>query len=146
MALPVTEPRLTQPYAAEDVVHAIYIGNDGELADLYRLKLELDGYGVTLAFSGTEGLAQARKRMPDIMFIDLGPGDESLLQTHRILRGDRVLKDIPAVLVWRGDNDAPTIERLGLGAKDFLVKAIGAHSAYTWTDVTSGRIPFDLIQ
>ena len=27
-----------------------------------------------------------------------------------------------------------------------LVKANGAHSAYTWTDVTSGRIPFDLIQ
>jgi len=128
MALPITEPWLTRPQIAEDseeLVEAIYIGGDGDLADLYRLKLEMDGYRVALASSGTDASAQARKRVPDILFIDLGPADQPLLQTHRTLRRDRDLKDIPAVLLWRGGTDSPTIERLGLGARDFLVKAVG---------------------
>ena len=127
MALPITEPWFTRPAEAEDgeeLVEAIYIGGDGDLADLYRLKLAMDGYRVALASSGTEALAHARKRVPDILFIDLGPADKPLLQTHRTLRRDRALKDIPAVLLWRGGTDPPTIESLGLGARDFLVRAV----------------------
>lgn len=146
MALPVTEPRLTGPTDAEAPVDAIYIGGDGALADLYRLKLEMDGYLVRLASTGPEGLAQARKRIPDIIFIDLGPADPSLLDTHRALRRSRDLQHIPAILLWRGETDAPTIESLSLSSRDFLVKANGSHSEYTWTDVTSGRIPFGYVQ
>jgi len=146
MALPVTEPRLTWPHDAEAMVEAIYIGGDGALADLYRLKLEMDGYLVRLAATGPEGLTQARTRIPDIIFIDLGPADPSLLDTHRTLRRDRDLKEIPAVLLWRGETDAPTIESLRLSSRDFLVKANGSHSEYAWIDVTSGRIPFGFVQ
>jgi PleD family two-component response regulator len=142
MALPATDARIAPQPDDEVLVEAIYIGGDGGLADLYRLKLEMDGYLVRLASTGTEGLAQARKRIPDIVFIDLGPADESLLQTHRRLRRDRELKDIPAVLLWRGDTDPLTIESLGLGARDFLVRANGSHSEPAWLDVTSGRMPF----
>lgn len=147
IALPISESLLTRPHdPTEELVEAIYVGADGALADLYRLKLELDGYGVTLASTGTEGLARARKRPPDIMFIDLGAGDDSLLQTHRLLRRDPDLKDIPAVLLWRGETDAPTIKSLGLGVMDFLVKANGANTAHAWPDVTNGRIPFGYVQ
>ena len=147
LALPISESRLTRPHdPTEEPVEAIYIGSDGALADLYRLKLELDGYGVTLVPPGTEALEKARKRLPDIMFIDLGPGDDSLLQTHRLLRRDRDLKDIPAVLLWRGETDAPTIKRLGLGANDFLVKANGANAEHGWPNFTQGRIPLGFVQ
>ena len=141
-----TDPRFTRPHDAEEAVEAIYIGGDGALADLYRLKLEMDGYRVGLASTATQALAHARKRPPDIVFIDLGPADQPLLETHRTLRRHPDLKDIPAVLLWRGDTDAPTLQRLGLGANDFLVKANGSHSEHAWTDVTSGRIPFGFIQ
>src|SRR3981081_74298 len=106
MALTVTEPRLTRPHDDDEMVEAIYIGGDP----------------APLAPTGTGALAQPRKRLPDIVFIDLGPADQPLLQTHQTMRQDRDLKDIPAILLWRGSTDSPTIERLGLGAKDFLVK------------------------
>jgi CheY-like chemotaxis protein len=148
MALPIAQPWLIPPHdaeAAEDLVEAIYVGGDGALADLYRLKLEMDGYRVALASTETEALAHARKRLPDLVFIDLGPADKPLLQTHRTLREDRALKDIPAILLWRGGIDTPTIESLGLGANDFLVKANGSYAGYTWPDVASGRLPLRFV-
>jgi DNA-binding response OmpR family regulator len=145
MALTVTEPRLTRPHDDDELVEAIYIGGDGALADLYKLKLEMDGYRVALASTGTEALAQARKRLPDIVFIDLGPADQPLLQTHQTMRRDRDLKDIPAILLWRGSTDSPTIARLGLGANDFLVKANGSHSEPAWLDISNGRVPFRFV-
>src|ERR1700738_3689658 len=123
MALPVVEPWITRPQDGEEPVEAVYIGTDEALADLYKLKLEMDGYRVKLAQTGTEGLAQARERIPDIVFLEVGPADPSLLQTHRLLRRDRDLKEIPVVLLWRGDSDPPTIQGLALGVKDFLVRA-----------------------
>ena len=145
MALPATEPRIARPLDDEEPVEAIYIGGDGTLADLYKFKLEMDGYRVALASTETEALAHARKRLPDIVFIDLGPPDQPLLQTHRALRQNRDLKEIPAVLLWRGGTDPPAIESLGLGAKDFLVKANGSHSQHAWPEVSSGRIPFRFV-
>jgi DNA-binding response OmpR family regulator len=146
MALAVTEALLTRPPDVEDAVDAIYVGGDGALADLYRLKLEMDGYRVALASTSAEALAQARKRLPDIVFIDLGPADESLLQTHRILRRDRDLKDVPAVLLWRGDDDVATIQSLHLGVKDFLVKANGSYAEHSGSDLSESRLPFRYVQ
>jgi PleD family two-component response regulator len=146
MALAVTEALLTRPHDDEEPVEAIYIGGGGALADLYKFKLEMDGYRVTLAPTGTEGLAQARERLPDIVFIELGPADQSLLRTHRLLRQDRELKDVPAVLLWRGDTDEPTIQGLHLGAKDFLVKANGTHTEPASSDFSESRLSFRYVQ
>jgi DNA-binding response OmpR family regulator len=147
MVLPVTESWITRPHdVSDDAVEAIYIGGDPALADLYKFKLEMDGYRVTLAPTDTAGLAQARARIPDIVFLDLGPSDQSLLQMHRTLRRDPDLKDIPVVLLWRGDADASTIQSLHLGVRDFLVKAGGTHSERAWTDLADSRLPFRYVQ
>jgi len=146
IALPVTEPWITRTQDGEEPVEAVYIGVDEALADLYKLKLEMDGYRVTLAQTGTEGLAYARQRVPDIVFLELAPADPSSLQTHRMLRRDRDLREIPVVLLWRGDADAPSIQSLGLGAKDFLVRANGSHSEQSWSDQSVSRLPFRYAQ
>jgi DNA-binding response OmpR family regulator len=130
MAMPIAEPWIARLLDDDEAVEAVYIGGDGALADLYKLKLEMDGYRVTMAVTGTEALAQARERIPDIVFIDLGPADESLLRTHQMLRRDRDLKDVPAVLLWRGDADAATIRSLRLTFKDSLVKVNGPHAEH----------------
>jgi two-component system, OmpR family, response regulator len=146
MAMPVVESRITLPDIAEDPVAAIYVGGDPAVAELYKFKLEMDGYWVTLAGSGTQGLAQARERIPDVIFLDLGPADQSLLHMLRTLRRDRDLKDIPVVLLWRGDVDAPTIQSLRLGLKDFLVKASGTHPEHAWSDLSDSRPPVRYVQ
>lgn len=139
MALP-DEPWISRPQDGEEPVEAVYIGTDEALADLYKLKLEMDGYRVTFAPTGTEGLAHARERLPDIVFLEVWPADPSSLQTHRLLRRDRALKEIPVVMLWRGDTDVPAIQSLGLGVKDFVVRANGSHSEQSWSDQSVSRL------
>jgi DNA-binding response OmpR family regulator len=146
MAMPLSEPWISRQLDDDDTVEAIYIGGDGALADLYKLKLEMDGYRVTMAVTGTEVLAQARERIPDIVFIDLGPADESLLQMHRMLRRHRDLKDVPAVFLWRGDVDAETIRGLRLSVKDFLVKVNGSHVEHVASYLSESLLPFQYAQ
>jgi DNA-binding response OmpR family regulator len=147
MALPVTEPWITRPHnITDEPVAALYIGGDQGLAELYKLKLEMDGYWVTWAATGTEALAQALERKPDIVFLDLGPADQSLLHMHRTLRRDPDLKDLPVVLLWRGNADDPIIQGLHLGPKDFLVKANGTHPDHVWSDLADSRPLFRYVQ
>lgn len=144
MALAATEPSIAQPYdTTDEPMLALYIGDDNGLADLYKLKLEMDGYVVTLAATGTEGLARLRQQVPDIMFLDLGPADQSLLEMLRKVRRKGDLEDVPAVLLWRGGTDEPTIQGLRLGPRDFLVRANGTHPDQVWPNV-SDRLPFYL--
>ena len=142
MAMPIAEPWIARLLDDDEVVEAVYIGGDGALADLYKLKLEMDGYLVTMAVTGTEALAKARKRIPDIVFIDLGPADDSLLRTYRMLRLDRDLKDVPAVLLWRGNGDAATVRSLRLTIKDFLVKVNGSHAEHAGSYLSESRLPY----
>lgn len=147
MALSATERWITRPHdTTDEPVHALYIGGDTALAELYKLKLEMDGYWVALAATGTEGLARAQEQIPDIVFLDLGPADQSLLHMHRALRRDPDLKDLPVVLLWRGDTDQPTIEGLRLGVKDFLVKANGTHPEAAWSELSDSRLLFRFAQ
>jgi DNA-binding response OmpR family regulator len=142
-----TDPRITRPHDdPEDPVEVIYIGGDPGLADLYRVKLEMDGYSVRLASTGNEGLAQARGRKPDIMFLDLDPAYQGSLQTLRTLRQDGALQNIPVIVLWRVGSDVTAIERLQLGVKEFLVKRNGARGNDAWADLLDTRPEFRFAQ
>lgn len=142
MALAAAEASIARPHdTIDEPVRALYIGGDNGLADLYKLKLEMDGYVVTLAATGTEALARVRQQVPDMIFLDLGPADQSLLEVLRTLRRKGDLQDVPAILLWRGGTDEATIQGLRLGPRDFLVKANGTHPDLVWPSVSDG-LPF----
>lgn len=41
------------------------------LVKMYKTKLELEGYEVDVAYNGTQGLEQLRKKKPDLILLDL---------------------------------------------------------------------------
>ena len=106
----------------EEVLEVTFIGEDQSLAELYRLKLELDGYWVTLAPSLAEGLEHLHDRTPDIAFLDLGVGDEAPFDVLGMVRQDPALRHLPVVLLLRDGVGAATVDDLHLSAGDFLVK------------------------
>ena len=55
----------------DEDVNVLFIEDDPAVAEMYKLKLELDGYRVTVAKSGEEGLDQAKRHVPDIVFLDI---------------------------------------------------------------------------
>src|ERR687888_509140 len=56
---------------AADDIRVLFVEDDPTVAQMYRLKLELDGYQVVMAKDGEEGLKLAAKLKPDIIFLDI---------------------------------------------------------------------------
>src|SRR3979409_2716580 len=66
---------------------------------MYKLKLELDGYAVTVAPDGEAGLKMAKESRPDIVFLDIRLPKMDGFAVLEELRGDAATKDIPVVIL-----------------------------------------------
>jgi DNA-binding response OmpR family regulator len=109
----------------------LLVEDDHDIAGMYRLKLQYDGYRVHVAMTGEMALALAFQSRADlVMRLPTIDG----LQVLAALRADRRTFSLPVVILSNCD-DPDLIERgLELGALDYLIK-----SRITPTEV-SGRI------
>jgi PAS domain S-box-containing protein len=86
----------------------ILVADDNrDAADSMALILELGGYDVTVAHSGTEALEKARASMPDVMILDIGMPDLTGYQVTRRVRaepwGERIF--MLAITGWGQEGD-----------------------------------------
>ena len=106
-----------------DDVRVLFIEDDPTVAQMYKLKLELDGYQVNMAKDGEEGLKLAQELKPDIIFLDIRlPKMDGFAVLER-LRGNEQTRHIPVVILSNyGERDL--VERgLRLGAQEYLIKS-----------------------
>jgi DNA-binding response OmpR family regulator len=108
---------------ADEEVRVLFIEDDVAVAEMYRLKLELDGYIVTIAPDGEQGLKLAREKPPDIVFLDIRLPHMDGFSVLEALRAEKRLSHIP-VIILSNYGEAELVERgLKLGALDYLIKA-----------------------
>ena len=94
-----------------------------DVADLYRLKLQLDGYRVALASDGVAGLKLARSLKPDLVLLDVQIPLLDGLQLLAALREDEATREM-LVVIWSEDDNPDLIrEAERLRAAAYLVKA-----------------------
>ena len=109
--------------AAPDEVRVLFVEDDAFVAQMYRLKLELDGYIVDVAGDGLVALEKARVLAPDIIFLDIRLPKLDGMGVLEALRADRSTAHIPVVILsnW---NEKELVERgARLGALDHLIKS-----------------------
>jgi CheY-like chemotaxis protein len=104
-------------------IHVLFIEDDPTVAQMYRLKLELDGYRVVMAKDGEEGLRMASELRPDIIFLDIRLPKRDGFAVLEAIRDDPGTQDIPVVILSNyGERDL--VERgLRLGAQEYLIKS-----------------------
>ena len=117
-----TLSRPTKSRPPDDNLEVVFIGDDLGLAELYRLKLELDGYWVTTYSTVDDGLKHIRTRMPDLLFLDLGADGRRLSEDLVMLRSDVSIHELPIVLLSRGDIKGVESTAFQSGGQDFLVR------------------------
>lgn len=71
---------------------------------LMELLLQSEGYRVSLASSGKQGLAKIRHSLPDLVVLDLMMPDISGLEVIKHLKNSRQLSDIPTLLLTANAN------------------------------------------
>jgi CheY-like chemotaxis protein len=109
--------------ATPDDVRVLFVEDDASVAQMYRLKLELDGYIVDVAEDGLVALEKARALAPDIIFLDIRLPKLDGIEVLEALRADESTADIPVVILsnW---NEKELVERgARLGALDHMIKS-----------------------
>ena len=101
----------------------LIVEDNTDLAYGLRNNLEIEGYQVTVAEDGPQGLAEARRTPPDLLILDLMlPGAD----------GFRVLKTLrdegarfPVLILTARGEEADKVRGLKLGADDYVTKPFG---------------------
>jgi CheY-like chemotaxis protein len=112
-----------EAYPMDENIRVLVIEDDPSVAEMYRVRLETDGYDVLVGRDGEEGLHLALSEVPEFIYLDLRLPKLDGFEVLQRLRSAPVTAQIP-VIILSNYGDPETRERgLSLGALDFLVKA-----------------------
>ena len=101
----------------------LVVDNDVRMLRLVQRLLELEGYRVSTASSGEDGLAMLDQEMPDLILLDIiMPGMDGCAMCRRI----REFSQVPIITVTAKDNDQDKVEMLDAGADDYVIKPFSA--------------------
>jgi DNA-binding response OmpR family regulator len=106
-----------------DEVRVLLVEDDVALAQMYRVKLERDGYTVSVAGDGEEALGLLEVELPDLIFLDVRlPVMDGLTFLERLRASGRT-QNIPVVIVSNYSEEELVSRGLELGALEYLVKS-----------------------
>lgn len=101
----------------------LLVEDDKMIIDMYTLKFSQEGYDITQAENGKDGLDLAKKELPDIILLDIILPQMDGFTVLKELKADDSTKNIPVVLLTNLGQDGDVKKGLELGAKDYLIKA-----------------------
>jgi len=91
------------------------------LAEMYKEKLEKEGFEVFLASEIGEGIEIAKKERPDLILLDiLLPRENGISFLEKIKKEE--IKDIPVVAFSNYDDPGTKKRAFELGVKEYLIK------------------------
>jgi len=90
---------------------------------MYEKALKFDGFDVTVALGGEDGLAKLKEIKPDLILLDIMMPEPDGIEVLEKIKEDEKLKEIPVVMLTNlsGRHDAELA--LSKGATDFWVKS-----------------------
>jgi two-component system, OmpR family, response regulator MprA len=95
------------------------VEDDGDIADVLRRSLDMEGYEVRLAADGEQALEASSVFEPDAVVLDLGLPKLDGVEVCRRLRRDG---DVPILMLTARDAVDARVQGLDSGADDYLVK------------------------
>ncbi len=100
--------------------HILVVEDEVKLARFVELELSSEGYRVSVAYDGIEGLTLARDLSPDLAVLDWMLPGLSGLEICRRLRATG--NSIPVILLTAKDEVSDRVAGLDAGADDYVVK------------------------
>lgn len=102
--------------------HILIIEDDEDIQELLRFNLSKEGYRVSSAFTGTEGITKAKEGDPDLIILDrMLPGMEGLDVCKELKRTPELI-NVPVIMLTAKGEDSDVVAGLELGADDYVTK------------------------
>src|SRR5215467_1106853 len=101
----------------------LIVEDEQDVIDLLAVRLLKDtSYTISTATDGLSALEKARSELPWLIILDLMLPKMSGLEVCKILKGDRVTRGIPILILSAKASEADRLAGLELGADDYVVK------------------------
>ena len=100
----------------------LVIEDDPDTGNLLNMYLSGYDYDVTQASRGDEGLAAARRTLPDVILLDIGLPDIDGYAVCSALRASPRTSHIPVVFLSEKASTSDRLAGLGAGAQDYITK------------------------
>ena len=105
-----------------DSKNILVVEDDSDIRELISFNLSNQGHQVFEANNGELGIEKARKKLPDLILLDLMlPGIHGL-DVCRIIKADQETKDIPIIMVTAMGQEEDIVKGLETGADDYITK------------------------
>src|SRR3989338_4351190 len=101
----------------------LIIEDEEVLLEVLASKLKKDGYEVSIAKDGEEGLRKFREEKPSLVLLDIIMPKMGGFEVLREAIKDPSLAKIPVIVISNSGQPVEIEEALKLGAKDYLIKA-----------------------
>lgn len=101
----------------------LVIDDDHELTSVVTESLNREGFAVSAASSGEEGLSMLRSRCPDLVVLDLGLPDRNGMDVLVEVRGTA---SVPVIILSGRDSEVDRVLGLEMGADDYVTKPFSA--------------------
>ena len=106
-----------------DEVRVLLVEDDSALAQMYRVKLDRDGYTVHVAADAEEALRLLAQELPDLIFLDVRLPRMDGLALLELIRASERTMNVPVVIVSNYSEADLVARGFQLGALDYLIKS-----------------------
>jgi DNA-binding response OmpR family regulator len=107
----------------DDDIRVLLIDDDEEAAEMYRSRLAADGYAVSVAHDGQQGLDMVSSESPDLIYLDLRLPRKDGFSVLEQLRKDPRTATVPVIILSNFGERELRARGIALGALEFLVKS-----------------------
>lgn len=112
----------TETASLAKIAHVLVIDDEPQIRRFLDISLRAQGYKVTLAASGGEGLKALAGQGADLVILDIGLPD---MDGHQVLQEIRQWSKVPVVLLSVRSGEAEKVAALDAGANDYVTKPFG---------------------
>jgi diguanylate cyclase (GGDEF)-like protein len=137
----------------------LIVEDDYDISNMLRIFFSNEGYQVEIAARGNDALEKCRRKLPDLIVLDIMLPDMDGYAVCRNLRTTTRTSHIPIIFLTQKDERSDRIAGLELGADDYITKpfdieelklrvrtAIRTHQRQNMTNPTTGLPSSRLIE
>ncbi|MEL4342233.1 response regulator [Shewanella xiamenensis] len=100
-------------------IKIVVIDDENQIRRMLRIALTSEGYDVTEAENGQQGLAAVARQQPELVILDLGLPD---MEGHQVLQELRGWSDVAVIVLSVRNQDKEKVAALDAGAQDYVTK------------------------
>ena len=100
----------------------LIVEDDPDIIDILSYNLKQADLKVTSVPDGSSALAEVKRRLPDLILLDLMLPKVDGLEVCRLLKSDPETKNVPIIMITAKGEEVDRIVGLELGADDYIIK------------------------